>query len=142
MALFVKTPQRESNVFKKSQNLLTVDIDDQGSTDFSASYLDMEIMFKSAAAGNPYLTGLVNLGNPLTGASYSGSAMLKNVRLESDQQGLVEELRFCNRHTQTMRKFLMTEQQNVASTIRGENTVKLDPNTNRGHIHIPLSEVL
>ena len=142
MALFVKTPQRESNVFKKSQNLLTVDIDDQGSTDFSASYLDMEIMFKSGAAGNPYLTGLVNLGNPLTGASYSGAAMLKNVRLESDQQGLVEELRFCNRHTQTMRKFLMTEQQNASSTIRGENTVKLDPNTNRGHIHIPLSDIL
>ena len=142
MSRFYKTHQRESGPFKKSQNILTVDLDDIGVTDFSASYLDFELMFKSAAANNPYLTGNVVLGNPATGAAYSGASMVKNIRLDSDAKGLVEECRFQNRHAETMRKFTMTEQEFESSQIRGENVVKLDPVTNRGHVHVPLSSVL
>lgn len=142
MSRFFKTQQRESGPFKKSQNILTVDLDDIGVTDFSASYLDFELMFKSAAANNPYLTGNVTLGNPATKAAYSGAAMIKNIRLESDAKGLVEECRYQNRHSETMRKFLLTEQEFESSQIRGENMIKLDPITNRGHVHVPLSSVL
>lgn len=140
MSRFFKTIQRESGPFTSPNNLLTIDVDDQGFTDMGASYLDFELMFKKA--NGDYFNGSVELGNPLTSAAYSGGAIIKNIRLESDKVGVVEEIRFQNRHCETMRKFLMTEQENVSSEIRGENQVVLDSLTNRGHVHVPLKQIL
>lgn len=140
MSLQLKTTTNEAGSYTKTYNNVSIDLDPNGATDLSMSYLDCEVGFTVGNAAVP--SGPVNLGNINTGTVYSTSCFIKNARIESDVKGLVEEQRYINRLTQTQRTLMTSRAERQASQIEGNEVCIVSPDTQTARIHIPFSEML
>lgn len=136
---YTKVPVNEAGPFSVSNNLLQLQIDDLGVSDFSESYLDLEVSFRTA--GGAIVSDPVKLGDIDSEAEYSTGCFIKNLRMEAEKQPFVCEERYRNRLGETMRTFYKGKEERDASKIYGNSEIQLDPTTNRGHCLIPLSEL-
>ena len=138
-----KYQQHEGGVFTKTNNLLNIQLPAmEGATSLSTAYLELEkVSFKDQtglAVTDNVALGFVNGENAVV---YDSSAFIKNMKITSEKQPLIEEVRFVNRRTQTQKNLFKgsTAQNNEYFTGRG-GVVLLDSN-GQANLQIPLSSV-
>jgi hypothetical protein len=138
-----KYQQHEGGVFTKTNNLLNIQLPAmEGSTSLSTAYLELEkVSFKDQTGLQ--ITDNVALGfvNGENAVVYDTSAFIKNMKITSEKQPLIEEVRFVNRRTQTQKNLFkgQTTARNEFFTGRG-GVVLLDDN-GQCNLQIPLSSV-
>lgn len=138
----VRLRNREGVILTKNGNYLThIEFDATGMSDFSRSYLDLQVAWKNA--GGNYLPALTNvfLGSADYRASYDGQAIVRNCRLTCEQFGIIEEQIKINVHHQTMRKLTQSRQLEESQRVFGNERLVCGDN-GLTQILVPLSSVL
>lgn len=135
----VKIQQTESGPFTTSNNLCSIEFDGENVTDLKRSYLDLHVRF-STNGGEPGSD--VQLGDMATDARYMGSSFFKTVTLRSEAVGMVEQMRYQNVHSESMKQFVKyTQEEDSANVLNNGGSVKVDEN-GEAHIIVPLKDVL
>lgn len=135
----VKIIQRESGPFNTTNNLCSLDFDPNNVTDLSNSYLNMEVTFKNEDGSVP--NARVRLGHLESGAEYDTAAFIRHATLRADNAGLVEQQRFVNVSSQTMKQYEMSTEEERADRIYNSGIVKVDTQ-GTAHLIVPLTKIL
>lgn len=138
----VRIRNKEGVVLTKNGTYLThIEMDNVGQSDFSRSYLDLQLVFKDGMGeivrGKP-----VYMGDSVTQKYYDGQAIIRNARLTCDAFGILEENIKINVLHQTMEVFLKNQQEKQSEQVYGNEVVNTDVNTGIAHILVPLSSFL
>jgi hypothetical protein len=135
----VKVIQTESGPFTTSNNLASIEFDGENVTDLKRSYLDLHVRFQTNG-GEPGTD--VQLGDLDTDARYMGSSFFKTVTLKSENVGMVEQMRYQNVHSETMKQFVKySQEEDSANVLNNGGSVKVDAN-GEAHIIVPLKDIL
>jgi hypothetical protein len=135
----VKVIQTESGPFTTSNNLASIEFDGENVTDLKRSYLDLHVRFQTFG-GEPGTD--VQLGDMATDARYMGSSFFKTVTLKSENVGMVEQMRYQNVHSETMKQFVKySQEEDSANVLNNGGSVKVDAN-GEAHIIVPLKDIL
>jgi hypothetical protein len=138
----VRIRNREGLVLTKGGTYLThIEFDATGMSDFSRSYLDLQVAWKNA--GGNYLPAGTNvfLGDAGDNVAYDGQAIVRNCRLTCEQFGILEEQIKVNVYHQSLRKLTQSRQLEQSQRVFGnERLVCGDSGVTQ--ILIPLSSVL
>ena len=138
----IRIRNREGVVLTKAGTYLThIEFDATGMSDFSRSYLDLQVAWKNAAG--EYLPEATNviLGDALRDVSYDGQCFIRNCRLSCEQFGILEEQIKVNVYHQTMRKLTQSRQLAESQRVFGNERLVCDSNAIT-HILVPLSSIL
>jgi len=138
----IRIRNREGVVLTKAGTYLThIEFDATGMSDFSRSYLDLQVAWKTV--GGTYLPSGTNvfLGDANYNASYDGQAIIRNCRLTCEQFGIIEEQIKVNVYHQTMRKLTQSRQLEESQRVFGNERLVCDDN-GVTQILVPLSSVL
>lgn len=134
----VKIQQTESGPFNVSNNLCSVEFDAENVTDLSRSYLDLSLKL---TLPNGDVVPDCTLGDFASEAKYMGSCLVKTATLRSEKVGIVEQFRYQNVHSETMKQFLKYSQEEDAADILNSGDVKVDEN-GEAHVIVPLKDLL
>lgn len=134
----VKIQQTESGPFNVSNNLCSIEFDGENVTDLSRSYLDLSLKL---TLPNGQVVPDCTLGDLATEAKYMGSCFVKTATLRSEKVGIVEQFRYQNVHSETMKQFLKYSQEEDAADILNSGDVKVDEN-GEAHVIVPLKDIL
>lgn len=138
----IRIRSREGVILTKAGTYLThIEFDATGMSDFSRSYLDLQVAWKNA--GGNYLPAGTNvfLGDSGSGVAYDGQAIVRNCRLTCEQFGIVEEQIKVNVYHQTMRKLTQSRQLEQSQRVFGNERLVCGDNAVT-QILIPLSSIL
>ena len=138
----IRIRNREGVILTTAGTYLThIEFDATGMSDFSRSYLDLQVAWKNDA-GN-YLPAGTNvfLGSADFSASYDGQAIIRNCRLSCEQFGILEEQIKVNVYHQTMRKLTQSRQLEQSQRVFGNERLITDENAVT-QILVPLSSIL
>jgi hypothetical protein len=138
----IRIRNREGVVLTKAGTYLThIEIDANGMSDFSRSYLDLKVAWKNdAGAYLPEGTNVI-LGDAAHDVSYDGQAIIRNCRLTCDQFGILEEQIKVNVYHQTLRKLTQSRQLQESQRVFGNERLICDENAVT-NILVPLSSIL
>jgi hypothetical protein len=137
----VRIRNKEGVVLTKNGTYLThIEMDNVGQSDFSRSYLDLQVVFKDA--GLPVLGERVFMGEFGTQKSYDGQCIIRNARLTCEAFGILEENIKVNVFHQTMRTYLQSQQEKQSNQVYGNEYVTPDFVTGIANIIVPLSSFL
>jgi len=134
----VKIQQTESGPFNVSNNLCSIEFDGENVSDLSRSYLDMKVKL---TLPNGDVVPDCTLGDFQSEAKYMGSAFIKTATLRSEKVGIVEQFRYQNVHSETMKQFLKYSQEEDSADILNSGDVKVDEN-GEAHVIVPLRDIL
>ena len=134
----VKIQQTESGPFNVSNNLCSIEFDSDNVTDLSRSYLDISLKL---TLPNGDVVPDCTLGDFNTEAKYMGSAFVKTATLRSEKVGIVEQFRYQNVHSETMKQYLKYSQEEDAADILNSGDVKVDEN-GEAHVIVPIKDIL
>ena len=134
----VKITQSESGPFSVTNNLCSIEFDGENVTDLSRSYLDLSL---KVTLPNGEVVPDCRLGDFTTEASYMGSAFIKTATLRSEKVGVVEQFRYQNVHSETMKQFLKYTQEQESGDILNQGNLKLDED-GQCHVIVPLKDIL
>jgi len=138
----IKIRNREGIVLTKQGTYLThIEIDSNGQSDFSRSYLDLLLRFKDGG-GNVIFGENIYLGDVNSGTRYDGQCFIRNARLTCEQYGILEENLKVNVYHQTLIRLTDNQQENQSSTVFGNEYVIPDAETGYAHVLVPLSSFL
>lgn len=135
----VKIIQRESGPFNTANNLCSIDFEPSNVTDLSNSYLNMEVSFKNEDGTIP--NNEIRLGHLASGAVYDTACFIRHATLRSDGAGLIEQQRFVNVSSQTMKQYEMSTEEERADRIYNSGVVKVD-SQGTAHLIVPLTKIL
>jgi len=138
----IRLRNREGVILTKAGTYLThIEFDATGMSDFSRSYLDLQVAWKNAAG--QYLPEATNvfLGSADYNVAYDGQAIIRNCRLTCEQFGIIEEQIKVNVYHQTMRKLTQSRQLAQSQRVFGNERLICDSN-GITHILVPLSSIL
>jgi hypothetical protein len=134
----VKIQQTESGPFTTSNNLCSIEFDGENVTDLKRSYLDLHVRFSDGAEPGTD----VQLGDMATDSRYMGSSFFKTVTLKSENVGMVEQMRYQNVHSESMKQFVKyTQEEDSANVLNNGGSVKVDAN-GEAHIIVHLKDIL
>lgn len=139
----IRIRNREGVILTKAGTYLThIEFDATGMSDFSRSYLDLQVAWKNGPNGD-YLPAGTNvfLGDIVEGCAYDGQAIVRNCRLTCEQFGIIEEQIKVNVYHQTMRKFTQSRQLEQSQRVFGNERLICGEN-GITQILVPLSSVL
>lgn len=135
----VKIQQTESGPFTVNNNLCSIEFDGENVTDLKRSYLDLHVRF-ATNGGEPGAD--VQLGDMTTDARYMGSSFFKTVSLKSENVGMVEQMRYQNVHSESMKQFVKySQEEDSANVLNNGGSVKVDAN-GEAHIIVPIKDIL
>lgn len=138
----IRIRNREGVVLTKAGTYLThIEFDATGMSDFSRSYLDLQVAWKNA--GGNYLPAgtYVFLGDAGHNVAYDGQAIIRNCRLTCEQFGILEEQIKVNVYHQSLRKLTQSRQLEQSQRVFGnERLVCGDAGVTQ--ILVPLSSIL
>lgn len=138
-----KYEQHEGGVFSKSNNLLNVQLPAlEGVTNLDASYIELEGVSFYDNQGEQVTENVV-LGYSSGAASvdYSASAFIKNLKITSSKQALIEEVRFVNRRTQSQHTLFKSDTSIKNEFFLGRGGPCLLDSDGKCNLQIPLKEV-
>jgi hypothetical protein len=134
----VKIQQTESGPFSTSNNLCSIEFDGENVTDLKRSYLDLHVRFSNGIEPGAD----VKLGDLATSTRYMGSSFFKTVTLKSENVGMVEQMRYQNVHSETMKQFVKyTQEEDSANVLNNGGSVNVDEN-GEAHIIVHLKDIL
>lgn len=135
----VKIQQTESGPFTVNNYLCSIEFDGENVTDLKRSYLDLHVRF-ATFGGEPGAD--VQLGDMTTDTRYMGSSFFKTVTLKSENVGMVEQMRYQNVHSESMKQFIKyTQEEDSANVLNNGGSVKVDAN-GEAHIIVPIKDIL
>lgn len=134
----VKIQQTESGPFNVSNNLCSIEFDGENVTDLKRSYLDLHLKL---TLPNEEVVPDCKFGDLATGVRYMASSLFKTVTLKSENVGMVEQMRYQNVHSETMKQFYKYSQEEDASDILNASDVLVDDN-GEAHVIVPIKDIL
>lgn len=138
----IRIRNKEGVVLTKNGTYLThIEMDNVGQSDFSRSYLDLQMTF-TKIDGELVKGEKVFMGDADTQHYYDGQCIIRNARLTCEQAGILEENIKINVYHQTMRRFQQNYQEKQGDEVYGNKYVTPDDVTGVAHIIVPLSSFL
>jgi hypothetical protein len=138
----IRIRNKEGVVLTKNGTYLThIEMDNIGQSDFSRSYLDLQMTF-AKVDGSLVKGEKVFMGDIDTQHYYDGQCIIRNARLTCEQFGILEENIKINVYHQTMRRFQQNYQEKQGNEVYGNKYVVPDEITGVAHILVPLSSFL